>query len=96
MVYNKNDSTIVDQYTINPNTTNSNSTNLHNGFGSTNFSNIGFSEPVSQDHSSSYIKKFNERHDAFEARSKLFTLSEPPRVCTRGFMLAPATRVTFI
>jgi len=73
---NKNDSTIVDQYTINPNTTNSNSTNLHNGFGSTNFSNIGFSEPVSQDHTSSYIKKFNERHDAFEARSKLFTLNK--------------------
>ena len=73
---NKNDSTIVDQYTINPNTTNSNSTNLHNGFGSTNFSNIGFSEPVSQDHTSSYIKKFNERHEAFEARSKLFTLNK--------------------
>ena len=73
---NKNASTIVDQYTINPNTTNSNSTNLHNGFGSTNFSNIGFSEPVSQDHTSSYIKKFNERHDAFEARSKLFTLNK--------------------
>ena len=73
---NKNDSTIVDQYTINPNTTNSNSTNLHNGFGSTNFSNIGFSEPVSQDHTSSYIKKFNKRHEAFEARSKLFTLNK--------------------
>ena len=73
---NKNASTIVDQYTINPNTNNSNSTNLYNGFGSANFSNIGFSEPVSQDHTSSYIKKFNERHDAFEARSKLFTLNK--------------------
>ena len=73
---NKNASTIVDQYTINPNTNNSNSTNLYNGFGSANFSNIGFSEPVSQDHTSSYIKKFNERHEAFEARSKLFTLNK--------------------
>ena len=74
--FTNNASTIVDQYTINPNTTNSNSTNLHNGFGSTNFSNIGFSEPVSRDHTSNYIKKFNERRDAFEARSKLFTLNK--------------------